>query len=53
MSITLLCNSAQNSEHDCGRMELSQTMDKQTCPFCNQPVKADQEQTMSELRSVL
>lgn len=23
-------------------------MDKQTCPFCNQSVKADQDQTSSE-----
>jgi hypothetical protein len=27
-------------------------MDKQTCPFCNQPVKADQEQTISEDRQL-
>ena len=28
--------------------EDSQSMDKQTCPFCNQPVKADQDETASE-----
>jgi hypothetical protein len=29
-------------------MELSQTMDKQICPFCSQTLKADQKQTISE-----
>jgi hypothetical protein len=28
--------------------EDSQSMDKQTCPLCNQPVNADQENTVSE-----
>jgi hypothetical protein len=43
--IRLLCNFAQNSKREYGRMDIT-SMDKQIYPFCNQPVKADQEQTM-------